>query len=116
MRVPRGKTKHRRKKRYLKQAKGYYGARKALYRTAWESVMWARKWAYKHRKRHRRELRRLWIMRINAAAREAGLTYAQFIHRLGKAGVTLDRKVLADLAAADPTAFAAVVARVKAAG
>ena len=115
MRVPRGMTKHRRKKRYLKQAKGYVGGRKNLYRTAVESVLRSRKWAYKHRKRHRRDLRKLWIIRINAAVRAEGSTYSAFMNQLKKAGIELDRKVLADMAARQPEAFTALVQKVSAA-
>jgi len=112
MRVSRGLVKHRRKKRYFKEAKGFRGARSKLWRTAIESVLRSRKWAYIHRKQKRRELRKLWIMRINAAARENGTTYAALIHKLAQSSVNLDRKVLADLAVHDPAAFAAVVASV----
>ena len=115
MRVPRGMTKHRRKKRYLKQAKGYLGGRSKLYRTAHESVRRTRKWSYIHRRKARRGYRRLWIVRVNAAVRAHGISYNAFIHKLGKSGIALDRKVLADLAVRDPAAFAAVVEKVKAA-
>jgi large subunit ribosomal protein L20 len=109
MRVSRGLVKHRRKKRYFKEAKGYRGARSKLWRTVIESTLRSRKWAYIHRKQKRRELRKLWIMRINAAAREHGITYAEFIHKLNKSGVDLDRKILAELAVSDPAAFKAVI-------
>ena len=115
MRVKRGLVRHRRHKRVLKEAKGYRGTRSTLWRTANEAVLHARKWAYIHRKQKRRELRKLWIMRINAAAREHGLTYASFIHKLGQSQLSLDRKVLADMAVHDPAAFKAVVDQAQAA-
>jgi len=101
------KTRRRRNK-VLKQAKGYYGARSRLYTTAQESVDKALQYAYKGRKMKKREFRALWISRINAAARPLGLNYSNFIGGLAKAGVELDRRVLADLAIHDPNAFAAV--------
>ena len=113
MRVDRGLVKHRRKKRYFREVKGHRGARSKLWRTVVECVLRARKWSYIHRKQRTRELRRLWIVRINAAAREHGLTYAQLIHKLGQSDVALDRKVLADLAVHDPAAFKAVVDAVR---
>lgn len=109
MRIKRGLIRHRRHKRMLKDAKGYRGARSTLWRTANEAVLHARKNAYIHRRQKRRELRKLWIMRINAAARQHGLTYASFIHKLHQSDLDLDRKVLADLAVHDPAAFKAVV-------
>ena len=98
----------RRRNNVLKQAKGYYGARSRLYKTAQESVDKALQYAYKGRKMKKREFRALWISRINAAARPLGLNYSNFIGGLAKAGVELDRRVLADLAIHDPNAFAAV--------
>ena len=109
MRITRGLIRHRRHKRVLKDAKGFRGTRSRLWRTANEAVLHARKWAYIHRKQKRRELRKLWIMRINAAVRQHGMTYASFIHKLGQSTVDLDRKVLADMAVHDPDAFKAVV-------
>jgi large subunit ribosomal protein L20 len=99
---------HRRHKRYLKAARGNYSARRRLYRTARETYEKGLRYAYRDRRNHRRELRRLWIVRINAAARELGLTYSRLMDGLKKAGVQLDRKALAHLAATDPDGFAAV--------
>jgi large subunit ribosomal protein L20 len=99
------KTRRRRKK-ILKKAKGYVGGRHRLYRTAAETVLRAGAFAYRHRRRKKREARRLWIVRINAACRELGLTYAAFMAGLKKAGIGLDRKILAELAVRDPAAFA----------
>ncbi len=105
-RVKRGVTKRRRHKKILDQAEGYWGARSKLVRRAKETVERAWKYAYRDRKQRKRQFRRLWIARINAAAREHGLSYSRLVHGLGKAGVQLDRKNLADLAVADPKAFA----------
>jgi large subunit ribosomal protein L20 len=98
------KTRQRRKK-ILKKAKGYFGGRRKLYRTAAETVLRAGAFAYRGRKQKKRRARALWIVRINAACRMAGLSYSAFMAGLKKAGVTLDRKVLAELAVADPKAF-----------
>ena len=105
-RVKRGVTKRRRHKKILDQAEGYWGARSKLVRRARETVERAWKYAYRDRKQRKREFRSLWIARINAAAREHGLSYSRLVHGLAKAGVELDRKNLADLAVADPKAFA----------
>jgi large subunit ribosomal protein L20 len=99
------KTRQRRKK-VLKQAKGYVGGRRKLYRTAAETVLRAGAFAYKGRKQKKRLARGLWIVRINAACRPLGLSYSVFMAGLKKAGITLDRKILAELAAHDSTAFA----------
>src|SRR5215470_11732582 len=99
------KTRQRRKK-VLKQAKGYFGGRRKLYRTAAETVLRAGVFAYKGRKQKKRRARSLWIIRINAACRPLGLSYSAFMNGLKKAGVALDRKILAELAVADPPAFA----------
>ena len=104
-RVKRGVTSRRRRKGVLKQAKGYYGARSRLFRTAREAVEKGFKYAYRDRKQRKREFRALWIARINAAAREHGLSYSRLVHGLSEAGVEVDRKVLAELAVADPAAF-----------
>ncbi|KPK68060.1 50S ribosomal protein L20 [candidate division TA06 bacterium SM1_40] len=96
---------HRRKRRTLRQAKGYWGGKHRLYRTAKESVMRAGQYAYRDRRRRKRDFRRLWIIRVNAAARLRGLTYASLINGLKRAEVTMDRKMLADLAVRDPQAF-----------
>jgi large subunit ribosomal protein L20 len=105
-RVKRGTTSHRRHRRILDQAKGYYGARHRLVRTAREAVEKAWKYAYRDRKQRKRQFRALWIARINAAAREHGLSYSRFMHGLAEAGVEVDRKNLADLAVSDAEAFA----------
>jgi large subunit ribosomal protein L20 len=99
------KTRHRRKK-VLKQAKGYWGGRRRLYRTAAETVLRAGAFAYKGRKQKKRQARSLWIVRINAACRQLGLSYSAFMTGLKRAGIGLDRKILAELAVSDPTAFA----------
>ena len=99
----------KRKKKVLKQSKGYWGARSRLFRTAREAVDRAQVYAYRDRRRRKRDFRRLWIIRINAAARRNGMSYSQLVHGLDQAGVAINRKVLADLAVRDPAAFAAVV-------
>ena len=99
------KTRHRRKK-VLKKAKGYFGGRRKLYRTAAETVLRAGAFAYRGRKQKKRAARSLWIVRINAACRQVGLSYSKFIAALKTAGIQLDRKVLAELAVNDPPAFA----------
>ena len=114
-RVKRGVTARRRHKAILKMAKGHRGLRHKIFRRANESVLHALDYAYQHRRDRKGQFRRLWIMRINAAAREQGLTYSRLINGLTKAGVQLDRKVLADIAVRDPVAFASVADRAKAA-
>ena len=104
-RVKGGYTTRRRRKAVLKLAKGYYGAKHLLYRTAHEQVMRALRYAYRDRKVRKREFRKLWIQRINAAAKLNGLKYNQFIFGLTNAGVEVNRKMLADLAVTDPAAF-----------
>ena len=99
----------KRKKKVLKQSKGYWGARSRLFRTAREAVDRAQAYAYRDRRQRKRDFRRLWIVRINAAARRNGISYSQLVYGLGQAGVAINRKVLADLAVRDPAAFAAVV-------
>ncbi|PYN72199.1 MAG: 50S ribosomal protein L20 [Candidatus Rokuibacteriota bacterium] len=99
------KTRQRRKK-VLKKAKGYFGGRRKLYRTAAETVLRAGAFAYRGRKQKKRAARSLWIVRINAACRQVGLSYSKFMAALKKAGIQLDRKVLAELAVNDPPAFA----------
>ena len=99
----------KRKKKLLKQAKGYWGGRSRLFRTAREAVDRAQVYAYRDRRKRKRDFRRLWIARINAAARINGISYSQLIHGLDKAGVEINRKMLADLAVRDPGAFTAVV-------
>ncbi|MEE9275021.1 MAG: 50S ribosomal protein L20 [bacterium] len=98
-----------RRKRLLKAAKGYRGARSKRYRSAHETVLRAMAFATRDRRVRKREFRRLWTVRINAAARELGLSYSRFIYGLGKAGVAVNRKVLADIALSDPPAFAKLV-------
>jgi large subunit ribosomal protein L20 len=105
-RVKRGVTTHRRHKRILRQAKGYQGTRHRLLKTARAAVDKGLLYAYRDRKQRKRQFRALWIARINAAARENGLSYSRLMHGLTKAGVELDRKNLADLAVSDPKAFA----------
>jgi large subunit ribosomal protein L20 len=104
----------RRRKKVLKQARGYFGARSRLFRTAREAVNRAQAYAYRDRRRRKRDFRRLWISRINAAARINGVSYSRLIHGLDKADIAVNRKVLADLAVRDPGAFTAVVEQAKA--
>src|SRR5437762_13239377 len=108
---------HARKKRrkVLEQAKGYWGLKKSSYRYAKEQVEHSLVYAYRDRKNKKRDFRRLWIIRINAAARQNGLSYNQFVAGLRKAEIGLDRKVLADLAGSDPAAFAAIAEQAKSA-
>jgi large subunit ribosomal protein L20 len=111
-RVKRGnKSRHRRNK-ILKAAKGYRGGHSKLYRTATITLDRARQYAYRDRRTRKRDFRRLWIIRINAAARENGLSYSQFMGGLHKAGIDLDRKILADMAVNDPAGFAKVASMV----
>jgi large subunit ribosomal protein L20 len=114
-RVKRGVTARAAHKKVIKQAKGYWGRRKSTFRAAVQAVEKAGQYAYRDRRRKKRNFRALWIQRINAATRELGLTYGRFIHGLGKAGIDVDRKVLADLAVHDPAGFAALVEKAKAA-
>ncbi len=114
-RVKRGVTAHARHRKVIKKATGYYGRRKNTYRVAVQAVEKAGQYAYRDRKAKKRTFRALWIQRINAAARENGLTYGRFIDGLGKAGVEVDRKVLADLAVHEPAAFKALVEQARAA-
>jgi large subunit ribosomal protein L20 len=113
-RVKRGVTARRRHKKVLDQAKGYRGRRKSVYRVAKQAVIKAGQYAYRDRRQRKRQFRALWIARINAAARECGLSYSRFIDGLNKAGVEVDRKVLADLAVFDKAAFAQLAATSKA--
>ena len=114
-RVKRGVTAHARHKKVLEQAKGFYGRRKNTIRTAKAAVDKAAQYSYRDRKNRKRSFRALWIQRINAATREHGLTYGRFINGLGKAGVEVDRKVLADLAVREPATFKALVDQARAA-
>jgi large subunit ribosomal protein L20 len=113
-RVKRGVTARARHKKVLDQAKGYRGRRKNVYRIAKEAVMKAGQYAYRDRRQRKRQFRTLWIARINAAAREQGLTYSVFMNGLKKAAIDIDRKVLADLAVFDKAAFAQIVGQAKA--
>jgi large subunit ribosomal protein L20 len=108
-RVKRGMTAHARHKKVLKMAKGYKGRSHSCYRIALERVEKALQYAYRDRRVKKREFRGLWIQRINAAVREAGLTYSSFINGLKKANVTLDRKVMAEMAVNEPASFAQIV-------
>src|SRR5512137_2311123 len=112
-RVKSGYHPHLRHKKLLKEAKGRRGAYHLLYRRAHEGMLHALWYAYRDRRNRRRDLRRLWNARINAAARQNGLSYSRLIHGLKKANVTLDRKTLADLAVRDPNAFAKVAETAK---
>ena len=112
-RVKRGVTAHAKHKKVLKKAKGFYGRRKNTIRTAKQAVEKSMQYAYRDRKARKRNFRALWIQRINAAAREHGLTYGRLIDGLNKAGIEIDRKVLSDMAIHEPQAFAAVVAQAK---
>lgn len=114
MRVKRGMAAHRRHKKYLDMAKGYRGGRSKLYRTAREAVERALTYSYRDRKVRKREFRKLWILRINAGARENGLSYSRLMDGLKKAGVALDRKMLADLAVRAKDDFAKIVETAKA--
>ncbi|MFO1172217.1 MAG: 50S ribosomal protein L20 [Hyphomicrobiaceae bacterium] len=114
-RVKRGVTAHAKHKKVLKQAKGHFGRRNSAIKTARQSVEKAGQYAYAHRRLKKRTFRALWIQRINAATRELGLTYGRFIDGLTKAGIEIDRKVLADLAVKDSEGFKALVERAKAA-
>ena len=108
MRVTRGFKARRRRKKVLKLAKGYRGARSKLYRTAADAVDKALMYAYRDRRVKKREFKKLWIIRINAAARMNNLSYSKFMHGLKLAGIVLDRKILADLAVSDPAAFSQI--------
>jgi len=114
-RVKRGVTAHAKHKKVLEQAKGFYGRRKNTIRIAKQAVDKAGQYAYRDRKVRKRAFRSLWIQRINAAARQEGMTYSRFIFGLEAAGITMDRKVLADIAGDDPVAFKAIAEQVRAA-
>jgi large subunit ribosomal protein L20 len=107
-RVKRGVQAHARHKKVMDKAKGYYGARRKVYRVAKQAVIKAGQYAYRDRRQRKRQFRALWIARINAGARENGLSYSRFSAGLNKAGIEVDRKVLADLAVFDKTAFSAL--------
>ncbi len=112
-RVKRGVTSHAKHKKVIKKAKGYYGRRKNTIRVARQAVEKAAQYAYRDRKVRKRNFRSLWIQRINAGAREHGLTYGRLIDGLNKAEIEIDRKVLSDLAIHEPEAFAALVGKAK---
>jgi len=114
-RVKRGVTTHARHKKVLKQSKGFSGRTSTTYRAALERLEKSLQYAYRDRRNRKRDFRGLWIQRINAAVREHGLTYSRFIDGLKKAGIEMDRKVLAALAYDDPASFAEVVKKVQAA-
>lgn len=114
-RVKRGNVHTKRRRRILKQAKGYYGAKSRLYSEARDAVDRAMQFAYHGRKRKKRDFRRLWITRINAASRQHGMSYSQLINGLNKAEVGLDRKILAEIAVEDPRAFEQIVSTAKSA-
>jgi|SRR5690349_722659 large subunit ribosomal protein L20 len=112
-RVKRGTVRRAKRKKLLARAKGFYQTKSKLYRAAKEAVDTALKYAFVGRRNRKRDFRRLWIVRINAAAREHGLSYSQFIKGLTAAGVTLDRKMLADLAVREPNVFAQLATQAK---
>ena len=112
-RVKRGVTTHARHKKVIKAAKGFYGARSKLYGVALQAVEKASKYSYRDRKAKKRSFRGLWIQRINAGARELGLTYSKLINGLKVAGINLDRKVLAEIATNEPSNFKSLVEKIK---
>ncbi len=114
MRIKRGVNAVKKRRKILKQAKGYWGAKSKLYRVARQAVMKSQMYAYVGRKNKKRDFRQLWIARINAAARQNGLSYSKFMYGLKKNGIDLNRKVLADLAVTDSAAFAALCEKAKA--
>ena len=113
-RVKRGVTAKARHKKVLKQAKGYYGARRKVYRVAKQAVIKAGQYAYRDRRTRKRQFRRLWIVRINAAAHQFDMSYSRFMDGLNKAEIEIDRKVLADLAVHDIAAFGVLAEKAKA--
>jgi large subunit ribosomal protein L20 len=115
MRIKRGVNAVKKRRKILKLAKGYYGNKSKSYRIAREAVMKSLNYAFIGRRRKKRDFRKLWIARINAAARQNGISYSKLMHGLNLAGITLNRKVLADLAVNDAPAFAAIVEKAKAA-
>lgn len=114
-RVKRAVTAHKKRRTVLARAKGYYGAKSRSYRAAKEQVQHSLQYQYRDRRNKKREIRRLWITRINAAVRVHGLSYSQFMHGLKVANIDLDRKILSDMAINDPAGFAVVVEAAKAA-
>jgi large subunit ribosomal protein L20 len=115
MRTRKGAARQQAKKRLFRKVKGFVGGRGKLWRTATETLIRAGKFAFRDRRVRKREFRKLWILRINAACRQRGLRYSEFIHGLGKANLQLDRKTLAEMAVHDPQAFDSVMEQVKAA-
>jgi large subunit ribosomal protein L20 len=115
MRTTTAVPRNRAKKRLFRKVKGFVGGRRRLLRTATETLVRSGVYAFRDRRRRRRDFRNLWIIRVNAAVRERGLRYGEFVNGLGKANIELDRKMLSELAIADPGAFDAVVALVKSA-
>src|SRR5213592_2987451 len=115
MRTMKGAARTQAKKRLFKKVKGFVGGRRRLLRSAKETLVRAGVYAFRDRRVRKRDFRKLWIIRINAAVREHGLRYSQFVHGLEKANIELDRKILAELAVSDPAAFEAVVTAVKSA-
>jgi len=113
-RVKRGVQARARHKKVLKEAKGYYGARRKVFRVAKQAVTKAAQYSYRDRRQRKRQFRQLWIVRINAAARDCGLSYSRFMDGLNKADIQIDRKVLADLAVHDHAAFSALAEKAKA--
>ncbi len=103
----------RRRKKIMKQAKGYFGARSKVYTVAKNAVEKGMQYSYEHRRLKKREFRRLWITRINAACRQEGMSYSQFMHKLSESGAEINRKVLADLAMNQPEAFKAIIDSVR---
>jgi len=114
-RIKRGVASRARRKKVLKEAKGYYGARSRTFKVAKQAVIKAGQYAYRDRRQRKRQFRRLWIVRINAAAAEHGLSYSRFINGLKKSSIEVDRKVLADLAMHEKEAFGALAEKAKAA-
>lgn len=113
MRTTKGAARNKAKRRLFKKVKGYRGGRGNMLRTAKETLIRAGAYAYRDRRVRKREFRKLWIIRINAAVRERGIRYSEFIHGLNKAGIELDRKTLSEMAINDPTSFDAVVEQAK---
>lgn len=113
VRVKRGKTAHKRRKKVLKYTKGFRWGRKSKYKAAKEALMHARKYAYRDRKIKKREFRKLWQIQINAALGQQGLSYSRFIHGLKERKIEIDRKILADLAKTHPNIFEKIVEKVK---
>jgi large subunit ribosomal protein L20 len=109
-RVKRGVTAHRRHKKVLALTKGHRATKHSLYRRAHESMLKSLSYAYRHRRERKGDMRRLWILRVNAASRAQGVTYSQFMDGLKKAGVSVNRKMLADMAVTEPESFATLVA------